>query len=363
MVNVRSKTKSDSEATGALVTSKSYTKSYQSIQKQSKMEWKQDIERIQAIYMSYRKATPATCQIHKIHENTKPGEITMGVVCKLMKRMKNPKKHHLLETKVGVFIKKNLMINKILRKWDWWILICWGRQIQIISSMTIQYREKNLCNGRLSKPWHNSLELLNSQDINWCLSQFNLGLNSKIHTYQGKVKFRWAKPVKASVVNAVKKDLLFWIQLIKMKKVKRWLINSLLKVIASWLVLRVSSNQGLDLANRINKLNHVKQQAPFSHITRTKCLKNMHPSKKVLMRFILLKRLMVSRSSQAANTLVLLTLVLKDSQTLNRVLKYLRVLSNKISSQHRLLWVKRIKRMNRLSCSEAKWQLRPFRDG
>ena len=118
MVNVRSKTKSDSEATGALVTSKSYTKSYQSIQKQSKMEWKQDIERIQAIYMSYHKVTLATCQIHKIHENTKPGETTMGVVCKLMKRMKNPKKRHLLETKVGVFIKKSLMINKILRKWD-----------------------------------------------------------------------------------------------------------------------------------------------------------------------------------------------------------------------------------------------------
>ena len=115
MVNVRSKTKSDSEATGALVTSKSYTKSYQSIQKQSKMEWKQDIERIQAIY---QKMTLAMCQIHKIHENTKPGETTMGVVCKLMKRMKNPKKRHLLETKVGVFIKKNLMINKILRKWD-----------------------------------------------------------------------------------------------------------------------------------------------------------------------------------------------------------------------------------------------------
>ena len=82
MANVHSKTKLDSEATGALVTSKSYMKSYQSIQKQSKMERIQDIERIQAIYMSCHKMTQATCQIHKIHENTTPWETTMGVECK-----------------------------------------------------------------------------------------------------------------------------------------------------------------------------------------------------------------------------------------------------------------------------------------
>ena len=82
MANVRSKTKLDSEATGVLVTSKSYMKSYQSTQKQNKMEWKQDIERIQAIYMSYHKMTLATCQIHKIHENTTPWETITGVECK-----------------------------------------------------------------------------------------------------------------------------------------------------------------------------------------------------------------------------------------------------------------------------------------
>ena len=32
--------------------------------------------------------------------------------------MKNLKKHHLLEIKVGAFIRKSLMINKILKKWD-----------------------------------------------------------------------------------------------------------------------------------------------------------------------------------------------------------------------------------------------------
>ena len=228
--------------------------------------------------------------------------------------------------------------------------------------MTIPSRERNSCNGRLSKPWHNNLELLNSRDINWCLSQFNLDLNFKIHTYQEKVKFQWAKLVKANAVNAVKKDLLFWIQLIQMTRVKRWLINSLLKVIASWLVLRASNNQGLALANPINKLNHVKQLALSSHIIRTRFLKNMHLSKKVLMKFIL-QRLLVSRSLPAANTLVLLTSVLKDSPMHNRVLRYHRTLSNKISSQHLPLWVKRTKNLNRLSCSEARLQLRPYRDG
>ena len=176
------------------------------------------------------------------------------------------------------------------------------------------------------------------------------------------MKFQWAKLVKANEVNVVKKDLLFWIRLIKMIRVKRWLINSLLKVIASWLVLRVSNNQGLALANPINKLNHVKQLALSSHTIRTKYLKNMHLSKKVSMKFIL-QKLLVSRSSRAANMLVLLTSALKDSQMRNRVLRYHRVLSNKISSQHPPLWVKRTKNMNRLSCLEARWQSRPYRDG
>ena len=229
--------------------------------------------------------------------------------------------------------------------------------------MTIPSRERNSCNGRLIKPWHNNLEQLNSQDTNWCLSQFNLDLNFKIHTYQEKVKFQWAKLAKANAVNAVRKDLLFWIQVTKMRKVKRWLINSLPKVIASWLVLRVSNNQELALANPINKLNHVKQLALSSHITRTKYSRNMHQSKKVPMRFILLQRLLENRSSQAANTSVPLTLAFKDNQMRNRVLRYHKTLSNKISSQHLPLWVKRTKKMNRLSYLEARWLLRPYRDG
>ena len=232
--------------------------------------------------------------------------------------------------------------------------------------MTIQSKERNSCNGRLNKLWHNSLEQLNSQDINWSLSQFNLDLNFKIHTYQEKVKFQWAKLVKANAASAVKKDLLFWIQVIKvikMTKVKRWLINSLQKVIVSWLVLKVSNNQELALANPINKLNHVKQQAPSSHITRTKYLRSMHLSKKVPMRFIPLQRLLESRSSRAANTLVLQISALKDNQMRNRVLRYHRVLSNKISSQHLPLWVKRTKKMSRRSWLEARWQQRLYRDG
>ena len=49
---------------------------------------------------------------------------------------------------------------------------------------------------------------LNSQDIKWYLSQFNLDLSSKIRIYQEKAKFQLAKQAKANAVNAVKKDQL-----------------------------------------------------------------------------------------------------------------------------------------------------------
>ena len=105
--------------TGAAVTPKSSTKSYLSTQRWSKMQWKQAIGEFLAIFMRCPRAIQATYQTLKTPESTaRRFEATMAVVCRLKKRMKNPRKHLQRGSVASFSIKWNPTIRMIQSSWD-----------------------------------------------------------------------------------------------------------------------------------------------------------------------------------------------------------------------------------------------------